>query len=312
MPRLAMPATTADTRAPRSTTLGAFLEGWRRTLMAPSITLGVSAFAVFVAWLLEITLATPFAAATAAFHAARTNLEWRVVEPQTMRVVIACVVAWLFVSGGILDRMARARPIRTAAFFAACGVYMMRFLRLALLLAPFYWLLFYFLYPYLFGTLWTRWTHAFTTVREGIEIRAPFYALVVLALVLLHLVSAYAKVRTVVEDRRSMIGTAGAAIRFVRRRPFRIAGLLFMNVFTMAAMVRLWYSAAPVASDSAVYAFFVTHVFVVLFTWARVAWMASEVVFFQGELAHATYTAAPIPVWPDSPAAEALENLRSL
>lgn len=307
-----MTAASSDTRAPRSTTLGAFLEGWRRTLLAPAITLGVSGFAVFLAWLLEVTLATPFADTVATFHAARTQLEWGVVEPATARVVTACLVMWLFLSGGILDRMARARPIRTAAFFAACGIHAVRFLRLALLVAPFYWLVFGWVYRYLFGTLWTRWTNEFTTVREGIEIRAPFYAIVVLLLVLLHLVHAFARVRTVVEDRRSMIGAAGAAIRFVRRRPFRIAGLLFMNVFTMAAMLRLWYSAAPVASDSAVYAFFVTHVFVVLFTWTRVAWMASEVVFFQGELAHATYTAAPIPVWPDSPAAEALENLRSL
>ena len=36
---------------------------------------------------------------------------------------------------------------------------------------------------------------------------------------------------------------------------------------------------------------------------------ASEVVFFQGELAHASYTAAAPLIWPDSPAAEALENL---
>lgn len=307
-----MTAATSDTRAPRSTTLGAFLEGWRRTLLAPAITLGVSALAIVLAWLLEITLATPFADTVATFHTARTQLEWGVVEPGTLRVVTACLLTWLFLSGGILDRMARARPIRTAAFFAACGVHTVRFFRLELLLAPFYWLVFCWLYPYLFGTLWHRWTNEFTTIRDGIEIRAPFYAVVILALALLYLISAYAKVRTVVEDRRSMIGTAGAAIRFVRRRPFRIAGLLFLNVFTMAAMVRLWYSAAPVASDSTVYAFFVTHVFVVLFTWARVAWMASEVVFFQGELAHATYTAAPIPVWPDSPAAEALENLRSL
>jgi len=31
--------------------------------------------------------------------------------------------------------------------------------------------------------------------------------------------------------------------------------------------------------------------------------------FFQGELAHAQYTATPEPVWPDSPAAEAIDNL---
>lgn len=307
-----MTATTSDTRAPRSTTFGAYLEGWRRTFGAPVITLGVSAFAIVLAWLLEITLATPFADTVAAFHTARMKLEWRVVDPATVRVVTACVLAWMFLSGGILDRVARARPIRTAAFFSACGVHFVRFLRLALLFVPFCWLVFGWLYPYLFGTLWHRWTNEFTTVRDGIEIRSAFYGIVVLALAVLHLICAYAKVRTVVEDRRSMIGTAGAAIRFVRRRPFRIAGLLVLNVFTMAAIVRLWYSAAPVASDSTVYAFFVTHLFVVFFVWARVAWMASEVVFFQGELAHATYTAAPTPVWPDSPAAEALENLRSL
>jgi len=38
---------------------------------------------------------------------------------------------WLFLAGGILDRLARDRPIRTAAFFGACGVYSVRFLRLA-------------------------------------------------------------------------------------------------------------------------------------------------------------------------------------
>jgi hypothetical protein len=38
--------------------------------------------------------------------------------------------------------------------------------------------------------------------------------------------------------------------------------------------------------------------------------MASEVVFFQGELGHARFTAAPEPIWPDSPAVEAIRNLR--
>jgi len=37
--------------------------------------------------------------------------------------------------------------------------------------------------------------------------------------------------------------------------------------------------------------------------------MASEVAFFQGELAHRDYTAAPMPIWPDAPEVEALENL---
>ena len=44
-----------------------------------------------------------------------------------------------FSLGGMLDRLARGRPIRTAAFFAACGVYFFRFLRLALPVAVIYW-----------------------------------------------------------------------------------------------------------------------------------------------------------------------------
>ena len=40
----------------------------------------------------------------------------------------------------------------------------------------------------------------------------------------------------------------------------------------------------------------------------KLLFYASETVFFQGALAHAAYTAAPVPVWPDSPAAEMIVN----
>ena len=40
--------------------------------------------------------------------------------------------------------------------------------------------------------------------------------------------------------------------------------------------------------------------------WVKLTFYASEVAFFQGELAHAGYTAGPEPVWPESPAAERL------
>jgi hypothetical protein len=41
----------------------------------------------------------------------------------------------------------------------------------------------------------------------------------------------------------------------------------------------------------------------------RLGLAAGNVVLFQSALAHANYTAAPLPIWPDSPAAEAIENL---
>ena len=45
------------------------------------------------------------------------------------------LLLWLFLSGGILDRYARARPTRSYEFFTACGVYFVRFLRLAPIIA---------------------------------------------------------------------------------------------------------------------------------------------------------------------------------
>jgi hypothetical protein len=215
----------------------------------------------------------------------------------------------MFLTGGILDRFARARPVRTSAFFAACGEYGVRFLRLSLIIGPLYWAVCAWLYPYLFGTVWGRWVSDLTTQRDAITVRVVLYVVLILVLAGIGLISAYTQVRTVVEDRRSMVGTVGAAVRFIRRRPLRILSLLFLNMFGVAAVARLWYSAAPSPGDSELYSFFVTLLFVVLFVLARMAWMAAEVVFFQGELAHATYTAAPLPTWPDSPAAEALENL---
>jgi hypothetical protein len=50
--------------------------------------------------------------------------------------------------------------------------------------------------------------------------------------------------------------------------------------------------------------------FVIGRLWTRLLFFASEIAYFQSELAHATYVAAPQPVWPESPAVEALDAVR--
>ena len=45
--------------------------------------------------------------------------------------------------------------------------------------------------------------------------------------------------------------------------------------------------------------------------YVKLLFYASQIAYFQSALAHADYTAAPPVVWPDSPAAEAIGNLRS-
>ena len=46
--------------------------------------------------------------------------------------------------------------------------------------------------------------------------------------------------------------------------------------------------------------------------YAKLLFYASETAYFQGELAHAAYTAAPAVLWPESPAAEAVLNADSV
>ena len=41
----------------------------------------------------------------------------------------------------------------------------------------------------------------------------------------------------------------------------------------------------------------------------KLQFLASQTALFQTNLAHAAYTAAPEPVWPDSPAAESIRNV---
>jgi len=235
----------------------------------------------------------------------------RPLPPAIAGVAVAFAVVWTFLSGGILDRFARGRPVRTAAFFAACGVYFWRFLRLAVIVGAAYWALFAWLHPFLFSTLWNRWTRDMASESNALGLRVGLYLAFALALALVSIVSDYAKVRAVVEDRRSMIGAVGAAIRFLRRRPFRAFGLYLLSAVASLLVMRLWYSAAPAATVSIGMAFLMTQVYLLVRVWAKLAWIAGEVVFFQGELAHATYTAAPLQMWPDSPAAEAIENLVS-
>lgn len=338
-----------DRATRRTPVLGAFLEGWRRVLRAPALTLGVlaatlvlalplglalrgmltehlgaSAVADRAAWGWDAGWAAEFAAQAQGLGRTFTHeilgfggtvaifsrfADGASLPPTVLAAVAASVLLWIFLSGGILDRFARGRPIRTAAFFATCGVYFVRFLRLGILVGAAYWAIFAWLHPFLFGTLWNRWTRDLTSEREAFELRIVLYLVLAAALALVNLIADYAKVRAVVEDRRSMIGALGASMRFLRRRPFRAFGLYLLSALAALVVVRLWFTAAPPATAPVATAFLLTQVYLLLRVWSKLAWMAGEVVFFQGELAHATYTATPELVWPDSPAAEALENL---
>lgn len=279
--------------------LGAFLEGVRRVTHAPVLLVSVAVVIGVLVLPHSLSLFGPLPDVWYLRTAIdRAVWEWhggwalasRGVAPPGAPALASAALAgsllWMFLSGGILDRYARARPIRASAFFAACGEYFVRFLRLTLIVGPVYYWMFVWLHP-----------------------RTGSHILFFLALGALNLITDYARARAVVEDRRSMIGALAASARFIRRRPLRVAGLYLISTLPAALAIRLWYGMSTWvdATETSLAAALV--LYVLLRVWARLVRMAGEIVFFQGELAHATYTARPLPEWPESAAAEALANL---
>jgi hypothetical protein len=211
----------------------------------------------------------------------------------------------LFLIGGVLDRLARDRAVGAAAFFSACGMYAVRFVRLAVIATAVYWVLLVPYHQWLFEDLYPALIENLTVERTAFFIRVGLYVLFLVPVALANLVFDYAKVRAVVEDRRSMIGAMVSAIRFIRRNPGAAMGLYLLDTLLFLAVIGLYFLAAPGAAAHTL-AFAAGQLYIVFRVVVRLQFAASQIALFQGRLAHAGYVARPIPKWPDSPAAEAI------
>jgi hypothetical protein len=250
-----------------------------------------------------------FVPAILGFAAVMKNIS-TVADVSPMPTVIAIAVAMyllvsLFLAGGIVDRLARDRDLGAGAFFSACGVYFVRFIRLGLIAAVVYWALFGPYHAWLFNGLYPALTADLTVERTAFFIRLGLYAAFALPLFAFNILFDYAKIRAVVEDRRSMIGAIAASWRFIRRHPIAVWGLYKINAFIFLIVIGLYYLIAPGASADTL-AFAIGQVYIVLRVIVRLLFVATQTALFQGNLAHAGYVARPIPKWPDSPAAEAI------
>lgn len=205
--------------------------------------------------------------------------------PDRLALVAASVAAVILLAplllGGTLDRLARARRLGPHGYFAACGAHLFPLLRLMAIAAAIY------------GVL-TAWVYPALAQLLGAAAGVCLLAL----LIALDLVVDYAEVRLVVEDRHSAIGALAAAARFIRRHLAAVAGLHAAHL----ALVPLALAAAAMAGDRGTVLLAYLAVRVVM----RLAGAGSRIALFQSRLAHAGYTARPMPEWPESAAAEAI------
>ena len=224
-------------------------------------------------------------------------------------VVVCYLAVWAFLVGGLLDRLARRRRVTSAEFFSACGTYFFRFCRLAVFAGLAYWALFGVLQEWLLDDRYSAATRNLTVERTAFVVRLALYVLFGAMVLLVNLVFDYAKIRAVVEDRRSMIGALLAAVRFARRRPAATVGLYLLNGALFLLILGAYAIVAPGAGTDGAsmwMALLVGQAYVIARLFAKLVFYASQTAYFQGQLAHAGYVAAPRPVWPESAAAEGI------
>lgn len=226
-------------------------------------------------------------------------------------VTAAWMLIWSFLSGGILDRLARDRRTRSHGFFAACGVHVWRLLRLGLVAWLVYTFLFRHAHHWIFDEAYPALIADTTSERTALCIRLGAYALFGAAVLLFNVVLDYARIRIVVEDRRSALGAVVAGARFVRRHSGRVAALYLLNALAFVVLVGLYAllsPGAPGAGPAMWGVLLLGQAYIVGRHYVKLLFYASEIALFQSQLAHAAYTAAPPVVWPDSPSVEAIIN----
>lgn len=261
-------------------------------------------------------LGTTFVPAILGFSAVLKNLsdlaDNAAMETVTAGVVAVWLVVWSFLAGGILDRYARQRPVGAAGFFAACGTHVWRLLRLGAFAFAAYYVLFAYVHGWLFARgLYVAWTRDTASERSAFAVRVLLYLVFFALVTAVNLVIDYARVRLVVEDRRSAVFSLSAGARFVARHLRNVVSLYALNALGFLLVVAVYAVLAPGAGSAGWtlwLTFLVGQAYIALRLGVKLGFYATQVAYFQGALAHAEYVAAPLPEWPESPAVEAVRG----
>ncbi len=194
-------------------------------------------------------------------------------------VGVVFMLLWTFVNGGLVDFYLKPDLPSRERFFAASARYFPRLFRLFLLAAILYGATYYLLLP---GV-----EKAIQTVnRQVIDERVAFawvlakYALVLAIVFLINLVFDYAKVLTVLEERRSAVGAAWSSLVFTLRHPIRTVGLYAAIGAVGISLLLLYGLVAPGALQQSywtvAFAFALGQIHILGRIWTRLLFLSSQ------------------------------------
>ncbi len=253
----------------------AFRDGLRRVLSSPALMLLIAALSLMAVMTGRL------------FEPGAPLSSWFV-----LLVVYSIIRAWW--TGGILHRYAQNCPMRAGAFRRACDTFFFRLLRLHLLSALI-----------LGGSLLVA-ESMFYQINLGVML--GFGSLFGLGYIFCDVVLDYAKIRTVVEDRRSMVFAITAGFRFVVRRPGSVVRLYLLDAtigfIGFGSFVLVNYSLVPVGLHWLLVLLIVALGMVVVAGWVPLLFLSTQTAFFQDELAYPGYTAGSGVSPPDLPVTE--------
>jgi len=199
-------------------------------------------------------------------------------------VGVAYSLIWLLMLGGVIDRFAdRETRAGVRRFFGSGGRFFFRFVRLGLLAATLYGAVYFVLYRIVIRI--ERSTRDVT-----VESTLFFYALLVAAcaallLTFIHACFGFAKVATVVENRRSMVLAAVRGLIFVVTNPLRAAGLYYGFLLVSGAVLGLYALLAPgigqQTGKAMLLAFVVGQVYLVAKMYLRLSLLAGQAALYQ-------------------------------
>ncbi len=196
---------------------------------------------------------------------------------------VAFALIWLLMLGGVIDSYAERKARTGRRFFESSGRFFFRFVRLALLSAG--------LYAVVYGMSYRlfEWMEEATrdvTVEGTIFLYSMLiWALTVFLVMLVHMAFGYAKIATVVERRRSMLLAAARGFVFIALHPARTLGLYYGFLLVSGALLGGYALLAPGIGQQSykaiAWAFAAGQLFLLLRLYTRLSVIAGQTALYR-------------------------------